>query len=182
MDKIDNKRALLIGDIINYRVTEDRDPAVSLPINDSGEIEVPLIGRVPAAGKTLRKLADDIKALLEKDYYYHATVLLSMDVMYRARDKVYKVYVSGQVRTPGPQDIPNDEVYTVGKAILRASGFAEFADKRKVKLVRKKSPDSKESITIIVDCTAIFDKGDTSNDPVVQPDDYIIVPQRLINF
>ena len=182
MDKIEDKRPLMIGDVINFRVVEDHDAPRSLPLNDSGEIEVPLLGRIPAAGKTLKKLAEELKALFEKDYYYQATVLLSMDVTARSRAKMGKIYVVGQVRAPGAQDIPEDEIYTVSKAVLRAGGFGDFADKRKVKLVRKKAPDSKETDTIIVDCTEVFDKGDTSHDPVVKPEDLIIIPQRLINF
>lgn len=183
MDKIDDKRQLVIGDVINFRVVEDHELPRSLPVNDSGEIEVPLIGRLPAAGKTLKKLADEIKALLEKDYYYQATVLLSMDVTARPmRGRLGKIYVVGQIRSQGAQDIPDDEVYTVSKAILRAGGFGDFADKRKVKLVRKKEGNPKETDTLIVDCTEVFDKGDTSHDPVVKADDLIIVPQRLINF
>lgn len=182
MDKIDDKRALVMGDVINYRVLEDQDPPRSIQVNESGEIEVPLLGRIPASGKTLRKLANEIKALLEKDYYYQSTVLLSMDMMARSAHRLGKIYVVGQIRAPGAQDIPEDETYTVSKAILRAGGFGDFADKRKVKLVRKKAPDSKETETTLVDCTLVFDKGDTTNDPVVKADDLIIVPQRLINF
>lgn len=182
MDKIEDKRQLIVGDVINFRVVEDHEVPRSLPLNDSGEIEVPLLGRVPAAGKTLKKLAEELKVLFEKDYYYQATVLLSMDVTARSRAKVGKIYVLGQVRSPGAQDIPDDENYTVSKAILRAGGFGDFADKRKVKLVRKKTPDAKEADTTIVDCTEVFDKGDTSHDPAVKPEDLIIVPQRLINF
>ncbi len=182
MDKIDDKRPLIVGDVINFRVVEDHEAPRSLPLNDSGEIEVPLLGRIPAAGKTLKKLAEELKALFEKDYYYQATVLLSMDVTARSRAKMGKIYVVGQVRSPGAQDIREDENYTVSKAVLRAGGFGDFADKRKVKLVRKKALDSKETETTIVDCTEVFDKGDTSHDPVVKPEDLIIIPQRLINF
>lgn len=182
MDKIDDKRALIVGDVINYRVVEDHDAPRSLALNDTGEIEAPLMGRLPAAGKTLKKLAEEIKALLEKDYYYQATVLLSMDITARPSRARGKIYVVGQIRSQGAQDIPDDEIFTVSKAILRAGGFGDFADKRKVKLVRKKSPTSKETDTIIVDCTEVFEKGDTSHDPIVKPDDLIIVPQRLINF
>jgi hypothetical protein len=50
-----------------------------LRVNDNGELEVPYIGLVPAAGRTCRELAYNIKAALEKEYYYHATVILAVD-------------------------------------------------------------------------------------------------------
>jgi protein involved in polysaccharide export with SLBB domain len=67
----------------------------------------------------------------------------------------------------------------VSKAILRAGGLADFANKRKIKLVRKRANSAE---TIIVDLDLIIRKGRTDKDPVVEPGDTIIVPERLINF
>ncbi|HXC62274.1 MAG TPA: hypothetical protein VNV63_06335, partial [Nitrospiria bacterium] len=72
------------------------------------------------------------------------------------------------------------ENLTVSQAILQDGGLADFADKRKVKLVHKK-PDGTTQTTII-DLKEVLEKGHSELDPVVQPEDKIIVPQRLINF
>ncbi len=56
-DSLDDKRKLAIGDHVSYRVIEDKNPAVSLVVTDAGDLEVPLLGRVAAAGKTCRQLA-----------------------------------------------------------------------------------------------------------------------------
>src|SRR6266446_6729035 len=42
-----------------------------------------------------------------------------------------RIYVYGSVKGQGPQEIPADESYTVSKAIIRAGGFGDFANKRK---------------------------------------------------
>ena len=86
----------------------------------------------------------------------------------------------GQIKNQGSMEIPADETLTVSKVILRAGGLADFANRRKVKLVRKKGPAQTE--TIIVDLVEILDKGHVEKDPVIEPDDLIIVPERLINF
>ncbi|MGZ5513302.1 MAG: polysaccharide biosynthesis/export family protein, partial [Chthoniobacterales bacterium] len=72
--------------------------------------------------------------------------------------------------------IPPDEDYTVSKAVIRAGGFGDFANKRKVKLTRKNGQE------LIIDLKRIIEEGRTDEDVIVQPDDRIFVPQRLINM
>jgi protein involved in polysaccharide export with SLBB domain len=162
-------------DFVSFRVVEDRDnESQHLRVNDNGELEVPYIGLVPAQGKTCRQLAYSIKSALEREYYYHATVILAVDrISGKSRGKVY---VYGAVKGQGPQEIPPDEVYTVSKAVIRAGGFGDFADKRKVKLTRKDGQD------MVVDLKRVIEQGHTEDDVVLRPDDQIYVPQRLVNF
>jgi protein involved in polysaccharide export with SLBB domain len=175
MNVLDDKKRLGPNDFVSFRVVEDRDDeSQHLRVNDNGELEVPYIGLVPAEGRTCKDLAYTIKNALEKEYYYHATVILAVD---RVSDKSRgKVYVYGSVKGQGPQEIPPDEVYTVSKAIIRAGGFGDFADKRKVRLTRKNGKD------FTVDLKRVIEQGHTEEDIVVQPDDQIYVPQRLINM
>ncbi len=91
-----------------------------------------------------------------------------------------KVYITGQVHAQGAVELPANEPLTVSKAILLVGGLADFADRRKVKLIHKKSDGSTD--TTVVDLVEILDKGHANLDPVLQPNDMIIVPQRLINF
>lgn len=175
MSVLDDKKRLGSNDYVSFRVVEDRDDeSQHLRVNDNGELEVPYIGLVTADGRTCRDLAYTIKSALEKEYYYHATVILAIDrVSEKSRGKVY---VYGSVKGQGPQEIPPDETYTVSKAVIRAGGFGDFADKRKVKLTRKNGQD------VTVDLKRIIEQGHTEEDVVLQPDDQIYVPQRLINM
>jgi polysaccharide export outer membrane protein len=175
MDALDDKKKLGSNDFVSFRVVEDRDnESQRLRVNDNGELEVPYIGPVPAAAKTCKQLARDIKAALEKEYYYHATVILALDrVSEKSRGRVY---VNGSVKAPGPQELPPDETYTVSKAISRAGGFGDFANKRKVKLTRKDGKD------FTIDVKRVIEEGRTEEDVALQPDDQIYVPQRLINM
>src|SRR5437660_3203369 len=56
MDVLDNSRRLGAGDRLSYRVVQERRAPLSLMVTDSGEVEVPLIGRVSASGRTCRQL------------------------------------------------------------------------------------------------------------------------------
>jgi len=175
MSVLDDKKRLGTDDFVSFRVVEDRDNiSQRLRVNDNGELEVPYIGLVPAQGKTCRELAYNIKSALEKEYYYHATVILAVDkVSEKSRGKIY---VYGAVKSQGPQEIPTDETYTISKAIIRAGGFGDFADKRKIKLTRKDGKD------LVVDLKRIIEQGHTEDDVVLRPDDQIYEPQRLVNF
>jgi protein involved in polysaccharide export with SLBB domain len=175
MSVLDDKKRLGSNDYVSFRVVEDRDEeSQHLRVNDNGELEVPYIGLVPAKGHTCRELAYTIKGALEKEYYYHATVILAIErVSEKSRGRVY---VYGSVKGQGPQEIPADESYTVSKAIIRAGGFGDFANKRKVKVTRKTGQD------FTVDLKRVIEEGRTDEDLVLQPDDQIYVPQRLINM
>lgn len=175
MAVLDDKKRLGSNDYVSFRVVEDRDnESQRLRVNDSGDLEVPYIGLIPAAGRTCRDLAFSIKAALEREYYYHATVIIAVDhVSEKARGRIY---VYGCVKGQGPQEIPADESYTVSKAVIRAGGFSDFANKRKVKLTRKGGKD------YVVDLKRVIEEGHTEEDVVLQPDDQIYVPQRLINM
>ena len=175
MSVLDDKKRLGTDDFVSFRVVEDRDNlSQRLRVNDNGELEVPYIGLVAAQGKTCRELAYNIKSALEKEYYYHATVILAVDkVSEKSRGKIY---VYGAVKSQGPQEIPTDETYTVSKAVIRAGGFGDFADKRKIKITRKDGQD------LVVDLKRVIEQGHTEDDIVLRPDDQIYVPQRLVNF
>src|SRR5215831_12456406 len=80
MAVLDDKKKLGSNDFVSFRVVEDRDnESQHLRVNDSGELEVPYIGLVAAAGKSCKELAYTIKTLLEREYYYHATVIIAVD-------------------------------------------------------------------------------------------------------
>ena len=181
MAGLDDTKKLGPGDKVTYRVLEDRDETKALTVGDSGDLDVPCFGLVQAERKTCRQLALDIKGLLQKRDYRRATVIISLREINRKR-LLGKVYVVGQVRQSGPQEIADDEVFTVSKAILKAGGFIDFADKQHVKLIRGGANGEDPSHAIIINIAQIWEKGKTSNDVPVQADDMIYVPKRAVNF
>jgi len=175
----DDKYKLRVGDKVSLQILEDRDAPKSLVVADSGELDVPYVGRVAASDKTCKQLAEELKTRLEKEYYHRATVVIALDV---ANKLLGRVYVWGQVRNQGPIDISVNENLTAGKAILRAGGFGDFANKKKVKVVRSGATDDAAKQSFELNMIDILEKGKTEKDMVLQPDDFIIVPSRLINF
>lgn len=176
---LDDTYRLAIGDRLSFRIVEDEDDPKALIVTDSGDVEAPYVGRIAALGKTCKQLAQDLKATLEKDYYYHATVIVAVDAMVKTHGKVYLV---GAVRAPGPVEIPGDETFTVSKAILRSGGFMDFADERHVRITRKEGDVAHTNKTLIVNVGDVLRKGKTDLDVPLEPDDLIYVPDRLIRF
>ncbi len=178
MDALDDKHQLAAGDRLSFRIIEDQEDPKPMIVTDLGDVEVPYLGRFPAENKTCKQLAQELKVELEKKYYYQATVIVAVDVLSRSRGKVYVV---GHVRGPGALDIPSDEVFTVSKAVLRAGGFLERADTKKVKITRQ-GGDKKTDQTFVVNVGEIIEKGRTANDILLQPGDVIFVPGRILNL
>ena len=180
----DDSYKLRPGDAVSFQIREDLvwnplDTPKSLVVTDSGEMDVPYIGRVMAVDKTCKQLADQLKKALERDYYNKATVVLSLNLANRI---LGRVYIWGQVHTQGALDIQVNENLTAGEAILRAGGLEDFANKNKVKVVRNSVDASGGKKIYDLDMQDILERGHTEKDIILQPGDLIIVPSRLVNF
>ena len=176
---LDDKHLLEPGDKVSFQIVEDQDPPISLIVADSSELDVPYVGRVSVAGKTSRQVAEMLKVMLEKDYYYRATVIIGLDSVNKVRGKIY---IWGQVRNQGPIEMLFNENLTAGQAILRAGGFGDFADKKKVKVVRNPSGNESAKRVFLINMVDVLESGKTEKDIPLEPGDFIIVPSRLVNF
>jgi len=190
MAALDDKVALEAGDTISFRVIEDRDDAVSRIVTDTGEVDFPYIGRVKVEGKTCHQVAVEVKKLLEVDYYKQATVIVGLDLII-GEDKTKPkdmAWVVGEVRAVGPLELVKAQPITVSQAIMRAGGFGEFADQRKVKLIHRSAAADGAPASLaaardfqVVDVKSVFE-GKSVADPVIRPGDYVIVPKQFVNF
>ena len=182
----DDKYKLRPGDRVSLQIIEDRDVPRSLIVADSGELDVPYVGRTAAADKTCKQVAEELKTLLEKEYYHRATVVLALDM---ANKVMGRVYVIGQVRQQGAIEMQVNDNLTAGKAILRAGGLADFANKKKVKVIRSpKAGTGTNSVVLgtnqvfMLNMAEILEEGRIEKDIPLEPEDFVIVPTRLINF
>jgi polysaccharide export outer membrane protein len=181
MDVLDTEYKLKPGDSIDFQVLEDKvDPdnsgeAQAIVVTDSGDVEIPYIGRYPASGKTCMELARQLKGELEKRYYYQATVIISVKSM----TSKGVIYVTGGVRSPGPLEQPRDEVLTVSKAVLRAGGFDDFADQKHVQVTRR---ENGTNTVFTVNVSAVLDRSKTDQDRDTQPGDFIYVPEKTFRY
>jgi protein involved in polysaccharide export with SLBB domain len=143
-------------------------------------LDIPELGLITAAGKTCKELAFQIKSNLLQTTYYRATVIIGIDLLNKTMSG-RRIYLAGEIRRPGPQEIPAGQIWTVSKAILSAGGFTEYANKKEVRLVRSASA-SGPGKTIILNIADIWEKGHTELDLPVEAEDLIFVPGRAVNF
>ena len=88
------------------------------------------------------------------------------------------VYVTGNVERPGTLRLFQDETLTAYAAILRAGGFARFANLRKVFVVRDLGNGEKAHIPINI---KDIQKG-KAPDVILQGKDIVVVPERFFSF
>jgi protein involved in polysaccharide export with SLBB domain len=172
-----DKHLLEPGDQLSFQIMEDRKPSTNLVVTDSSEVSVPYVGRVSVAGKTCPQLSAELKALLEKDYYYRATVVVGLAGVNKVSGQVL---IWGEVRTQGPVDILYGHSLTVSEAILRAGGLTDNADRRRVKIFRNEGGSSTRVIEVNI--ADAVENGKTEKDIVLEPNDYIVVPTKSIRF
>jgi protein involved in polysaccharide export with SLBB domain len=156
-----------VGDMIGvlFSGTAQEIPAHGERIKEDGNITLPLIGAVKAAGKTAGELQKEIHALYVPKYY----VRLTVNVNPPAQDLVF--YVTGEVRVPGPKPY-NISGMTVTQGISAAGGPTDYGRKGRVEL--KRANGTKVRID--------YDKAvrDPKLDPKIFPGDSINVPRRPI--
>ena len=102
------------NDLLDLQVFQEADLSNDkLQVDDSGRIQMPLIGEVPAAGRTPSELAADIAARLRERYIVNPQVVVSV-----VKVATHYVTVEGQVTKPGVYEITRD--YTLLSAVARA--------------------------------------------------------------
>lgn len=181
MKALNDKRPIGIRDRLSFTVVEEEAPPRQITVTDSGEVDIPLIGRVSVENRTCKGLAMYIKGLLEKEYYYQATVLIGLDSAGGQVLSKGRFYMEGQVGRIGAYEIPVDETLTISRAIIRAGGFTQYANKKKVRLFRKNHTTGQMEI-YDTDMVAVMEKGQTRTDMEIKPEDRIVVSEKFFNF
>jgi len=103
---------------------------LSQSVRPDGIIAMPLVGEVKAAGKTPRELEAEISKILSEKYL--RTVPRVMVVINTVKSRYFMI--EGGVNKPGRFDllVPT----TILQALVNAGGFHEFANTKKINLLR----------------------------------------------
>ncbi len=122
------------GDKLKVTVFGSEDLSGETEVDPSGQVTLPLIQQVPAAGKTVRELEQEIRQKLSPDYVKNPR--LSIEVLnYRP------FFIIGEVKNPG--SYPYVAGMTVVNAIALAGGYTYRANKNEVLMTRKSDPAHK---------------------------------------
>jgi polysaccharide export outer membrane protein len=116
-------------DILLVRVWREPELSSAVEVRPDGKITLPLIGEVQAADETADSLKSKVVELLS-EYINKPEVMVSIQAV-RSR----RYYLTGEVMRPGayPLVVP----VTLLEALTNAGGFKEFANTKKITVLRK---------------------------------------------
>jgi polysaccharide export outer membrane protein len=169
------------GDRLRFSVMEDADLAGEAVISGSGKIELPLIGLSVAAGKTVEQVSAEVRQALEADFLVKATVRIMLADRPERSANRGRVFLAGQMRKIGVVDIDLSENNTVGRVVLANGGLADFADGRKIRIIRK-SGSGPAVETLVVDLDEVLKKGRIDKDVPIFDGDFVIADAKLVNW
>lgn len=127
----DSRYKLGAGDHIVIQVFGEPDLSMSFALNDSGNLNYPLLGELNVAGLSVLELEQLITKGLRGDYLINPDVTVSIEE-YRP------IFINGEVKRPG--GFPYQPSLTIEKAIALAGGFTERASRSRFTLVRASNP------------------------------------------
>ena len=169
------------GDRLRFAVLEDADASTELVVNASGKIDLPLLGLWSVAGKAVDQVAQETKSALEAEYFVKATVrLLLVDRPDKSSSRG-RVYLAGQMRKIGVVEIDLSERNTAGRVILANGGLSDFADARRIRIIRKMA-GGEQLETITVDLEEVLKKGRIDRDIPLLDGDFVIADAKLVNW
>jgi polysaccharide biosynthesis/export protein len=168
-----NAYAIGIGDVIDISVWKNTELSVTVPVRPDGRVSVPLLGDVQAAGLTPRALTEDLTRRF-KEFVTAPNVSVVIKEIHSR-----KVFVTGEVATPGAYDLqPRTKLMQV---LAMAGGLTPYA-KHKVVVLRDSAAteatedDGKPDTRFEFDLNAIISGKRPELNIVLQPGDTLIFP------
>ncbi len=160
--------ALRVGDPVELKISgvpvdEQTQVNNTYTVDADGMLNMPYINKVKAAGLTPAQVSADIEHVYrDQKIFTNPTITIMMQPQARF------VNVGGAVRSP--TRVPFTEDMTLLAAINAAGGFNDFADQKRVRLLRGNE-------------ARIYDvrqfRRDPSKDVKLQPGDRVEVPQSF---
>jgi polysaccharide biosynthesis/export protein len=155
---------LSAGDVIKVSFPGAPELNQAQKIRTDGRVNLPMIGEVSAAGKTLPDFQNELIRLYKSQ-------LKNNDVLVTLENGAGQVTVSGAVTRPGK--IEFDRPMTVFQAIMQAGGTTQYGTLKKVRLVRIVNGEQQSQV---MNLTGTL-KGRSSQVAYVKDGDVIFVPE-----
>ena len=153
------------GDVLSVDVWKEPELAKQVTVRLDGNISLPFVNDVKAAGLTCEALRNYLE-IRYQDYVEFAKISVTL-----LESHSKKIYLLGKVKSPGEYELKKN--MTIVQAISLAGGLAEWADAEDMRLIRKINDVEQ---TFRVDYKAIVLGEDLSQNVQLQPDDTIFVP------
>jgi polysaccharide export outer membrane protein len=164
-------------DVLSIVVWDQPDLSNKYTVEIDGTIGFPLVGRVKAAGLSLRDLEADLKRRLADGYFKNPQVTATVE-----QYKSQRIFIVGNVRAPGTYPLTGD--MTLIEALARAG----YTASRDVVIVRSKDakgpvlPDEDMGAEVIKVDLKEFESGQMTHNVRLSDGDTIFVPQTESDY
>ena len=148
-------------DILLVRVWREPDLSGALSVRPDGKITLPLAGEIQAGGLTPEQLTQSIAEALGK-FINRPEVLVQIQAVHSKR-----FLVSGEVGRPGTYPLVTP--ITVMEALVQAGGLREFANKKKIVIIRG-------TLRLKFNYGDVIKGKNLSQNVLVEHGDHIVVP------
>ena len=118
-------------DVLYIYVWKEDNLSRSVPVRMDGMISIPLVDDIKAAGLTPLQLKELLLAKLREFVDTPDVTVIVTEA------NSYKVYVQGEVRTPGVIRLRTET--SLVQVIVLAGGFTDWADKKKITIIRRRN-------------------------------------------
>ena len=152
------------GDELRFTVLGQADLTFDAKVPADGVLPYPFIGKVELSGRTPEEVRLEIKERLDKEYFVNSDVAVLVKEYSR---KV--VHVVGAVARPLVCEVPGGRFVTLLQAITQAGGFTEDAAKHSIVIFRGGEAHAFNAVPL---------QQGRGRDPVLMPDDIVVVPAR----
>ncbi|MER9627413.1 polysaccharide biosynthesis/export family protein [Mesorhizobium sp. M0185] len=158
-----SEQPLSPNDVLEVNVFQVDNLNRTVQVDSAGQISLPLIGTITAAGKTVRQLEQEIETT------YGAKYLQSPDVTIFVKESIgQRITVDGEVNRAGIYPVSSNS--SLIDAIALAGGFNAVGDAKKVFVYRTIGPT-----TLVANYNVEEIRGGKSGNPRIYGGDKIVV-------
>lgn len=162
------------GDVLAVEAYTHEEISGSFAVEAGGDISFPLLGRIRVEGRTTSEIADDLEALLEKDYYVDVQLQVEVEE-YRSQP----VTVLGEVSRPGTFYL---EGRTSLHKILAEAGGIKATAGAVIELRRLEASEQSSEPVVRVFETQSVATGEQGRDVILKPGDVVSVSAKQRYF
>ena len=157
---------------------------MDLTVSEKGTINVPFIGSVQAAGRTVLELETLVIKPLTQDYFVNPEVNIAMKEYHSLQ-----YYISGAVKTPGLYEMTSEpsllELIAKAGGVLPDRGNVAYIQRKSEGWVAEKMDIEKRvsnNGTIKVDLNRLLNQGDMSQNKALKSGDVVYIPlEKVLN-
>ncbi len=170
------------GDVLQIEVLEDATLNRTAIVLPDGQISLPLVGSVRAAGRSLAQVQSDLASRLAPNFASPPTVFVTLSALAErvpstpAATRTIDIFVLGAANAPGKVEVKPGT--TLLQALAQAGGVSPFGAKKRIQLRRVDKSGNENVYKFDLDAIERGEAGGGATKLV--SGDVIVIPQRKL--